>query len=46
MCIRDRRKAGLAIGQAGVQATEQKGASIVSLGETDIALPDLSLIHI
>ena len=35
------RKAGLAIGQAGVQATEQKGASIVSLGETDIALPDI-----
>lgn len=35
------RKAGLAIGQAGVQATEQKGASIVSLDETDIQLPDI-----
>jgi type III restriction enzyme len=35
------RKAGLAIGQAGVQATEQKGASIVSLDETDIELPDI-----
>ena len=35
------RKAGLAIGQAGVQATEQKGSSIVSLDETDIELPDI-----
>ncbi len=35
------RKAGLAIGQAGVQATELKGASIVSLDETDIELPDI-----
>ena len=35
------RKAGLAIGQAGVQVTEQKGASIVSLNETDIELPDI-----
>lgn len=35
------RKAGLAIGQAGVAAVEQKGASIVSLDETDIALPDI-----
>jgi type III restriction enzyme len=35
------RKAGLAIGQAGVQATEHKGASIVSLDETDIELPDI-----
>ncbi len=35
------RKAGLAIGQAGVQATEQKGSSIVSLDESDIELPDI-----
>jgi type III restriction enzyme len=35
------RKAGLAIGHAGVQATEQKGASIVSLDETDVELPDI-----
>lgn len=35
------RKAGLAIGQAGVQATEQKGSSVVSLDETDIELPDI-----
>ncbi len=35
------RKAGLAIGQAGVQAIEQKGSSIVSLDETDIELPDI-----
>lgn len=35
------RKAGLAIGQGGVQATEQKGSSIVSLDETDIELPDI-----
>lgn len=35
------RKAGLAIGQAGVQAAEQKGSSIVSLDEIDIELPDI-----
>ena len=35
------RKAGLAIGQAGVLATEQKGSSVVSLDETDIELPDI-----
>ncbi|HET9048998.1 MAG TPA: DEAD/DEAH box helicase family protein [Chiayiivirga sp.] len=35
------RKAGLAIGQAGVQATEQKGSAIVTLDETDIELPDI-----
>lgn len=35
------RKAGLAIGQAGVHATEQRGSSIVSLDETDIELPDI-----
>jgi len=35
------RKAGLAIGQAGVQATELKGSSVVSLDETDIELPDI-----
>jgi len=35
------RKAGLAIGQAGVQTTEQKGSSVVSLDETDIELPDI-----
>ncbi|MDO5505143.1 MAG: DEAD/DEAH box helicase family protein [Pseudoxanthomonas suwonensis] len=35
------RKAGLAIGQAGVEATEKKGASIVTLDETHIDLPDI-----
>lgn len=35
------RKAGLAIGQAGIEATEQKGSSTVSLDETDIDLPDI-----
>ena len=35
------RKAGLAIGLAGVAATEQKGAAIVALDETDIELPDI-----
>lgn len=35
------RKAGLAIGKAGVEATEQAGADTVTLNETDIELPDL-----
>jgi type III restriction enzyme len=35
------RKADIAIGQAGVQATEQTGADIVVLDDTDIQLPDL-----
>jgi type III restriction enzyme len=35
------RKADLAIGQAGVEATERQGAATVVLDEGDIALPDL-----
>ncbi len=35
------RQADLAIGQAGVQATQRDGANIVVLTETDIELPDL-----
>lgn len=35
------RKAGIAIGKAGVQATEKAGAATVTLDEPDIALPDL-----
>ncbi len=35
------RKADIAIGQAGVQATERQGASTIVLDETDIELPDL-----
>ena len=35
------RKADMAIGKAGVQATEKKGADTVPLTENDIALPDL-----
>lgn len=35
------RKADIAIGKAGVQATEKEGAATVVLDETDIELPDL-----
>ena len=35
------RKADIAIGKAGVQATEKAGAATVMLDETDIELPDL-----
>ena len=35
------RKAGFAIGQAGVEATERVGAATVVLNESDIELPDL-----
>ncbi len=35
------RKADIAIGKAGVEATEREGASTVVLDETDIELPDL-----
>lgn len=35
------RKAGIAIGKAGVEATEKAGAATVILDETDIELPDL-----
>ena len=35
------RKADIAIGKAGVEATERSGADIVVLAETDIELPDL-----
>lgn len=35
------RKAGIAIGKAGVEATEKAGAATVVLDETDIELPDL-----
>ncbi|MDD2464129.1 MAG: DEAD/DEAH box helicase family protein [Desulfobulbus sp.] len=35
------RKADIAIGKAGVEATERKGATTVMLDETDIELPDL-----
>lgn len=35
------RKADVAIGKAGVEATEKAGADLVSLNESDIELPDL-----
>ena len=35
------RKAGIAIGQSGVKATETSGAAPVALDETDIELPDV-----
>lgn len=35
------RKADIAIGKAGVEATEHEGAATVTLDETDIELPDL-----
>ncbi|MDR5763817.1 MULTISPECIES: type III restriction-modification system endonuclease [unclassified Caballeronia] len=35
------RKAEIAIGKAGVEATEKEGAATVVLDETDIELPDL-----
>ena len=35
------RKADIAIGQAGVKATETSGAATVVLAETDIELPDI-----
>ena len=35
------RKADIAIGKAGVEATEKAGAATVILNETDIELPDL-----
>ncbi|MEW5773316.1 MAG: DEAD/DEAH box helicase family protein [Thermodesulfobacteriota bacterium] len=35
------RKADIAIGKAGVEATEKIGAATVALDETDIELPDL-----
>lgn len=35
------RKAGIAIGQGGVEATELSGATTVVLDESDIVLPDL-----
>lgn len=35
------RKAGMAIGKAGVEATEKAGADLVTLNENDIELPDL-----
>lgn len=35
------RKAGVAIGQAGVTAKEKAGAEVVTLDEADIVLPDL-----
>jgi len=35
------RKADIAIGKAGVEATEKAGAATVVLNETDIELPDL-----
>ena len=35
------RKAGVAIGQAGVTAKEMAGAEVVTLDEDDIVLPDL-----
>jgi type III restriction enzyme len=35
------RKAGIAIGKAGVEATEMEGAATVVLNEADIELPDL-----
>ncbi|MCW8175548.1 type III restriction-modification system endonuclease [Verminephrobacter aporrectodeae] len=35
------RKAGMAIGKAGIEATEKAGANFVTLNENDIELPDL-----
>ena len=35
------RKADIAIGKAGVEATERQGAQTVALDETDIELPDV-----
>jgi type III restriction enzyme len=35
------RKADIAIGKAGVEATEREGAAVVPLDETDIELPDV-----
>jgi type III restriction enzyme len=35
------RKAGVAIGKAGVTASETEGAQVVGLDETDIVLPDI-----
>ncbi len=35
------RKADIAIGKAGIEATEKKGAANVALHETDIELPDV-----
>ncbi len=35
------RKADIAIGKAGVEATEKKGAASINLEESDIELPDL-----
>ncbi len=35
------RKAGIAIGQAGVEATERAGAATVVLDEADVELPDI-----
>ena len=35
------RRADIAIGKAGVEATEREGAQTVTLDETDIELPDL-----
>jgi type III restriction enzyme len=35
------RKADIAIGKAGVEATEREGAATIVLDETDIELPDL-----
>lgn len=35
------RRAGLAIGRAGVEATERDGATMVTLSEGDIELPDI-----
>lgn len=35
------RKADIAIGKAGVEATESAGASVVTLAEADIELPDI-----
>ena len=56
MCIRDRRKANLAIGRSGVDTKETATSVPVTLDEGDIEIPDiltdlqdrtqLSLIHI
>lgn len=35
------RKAGMAIGKAGIEATEKAGADLVTLNESDIELPDV-----
>ena len=35
------RKAGMAIGKAGVQVTEKAGADLVTLNESEIELPDV-----